>query len=64
MLIEQQLPLAYATDGQRVPEDIHWARSKKLDLIGMAGRLRARRSAALEHETMIMRETRALAHVR
>ena len=29
-MIEARLPLAYATDGQRVPEDIHIARATSL----------------------------------
>jgi len=35
-LIQSRIPLAYATDGQRVPEDIHFARSKRLALVSRA----------------------------
>ncbi len=60
-LIEHRLPLAYATDGQRVPEDIHWAGSKKLNLIHRAAQLLVQTRDTVEDETMIMRQTRALA---
>jgi flagellar biosynthesis protein FlhF len=36
LLIQGRVPLAYATDGQRVPEDIHFARSRRLGLITRA----------------------------
>ncbi|MEO0971826.1 MAG: AAA family ATPase [Pseudomonadota bacterium] len=32
-LIETGLPLAYTSNGQNVPEDLHWARSKRLSLV-------------------------------
>jgi flagellar biosynthesis protein FlhF len=35
-LIQSRIPLAYATDGQRVPEDIHFARSRRLALVARA----------------------------
>ncbi|MBT8144619.1 MAG: flagellar biosynthesis protein FlhF [Gammaproteobacteria bacterium] len=38
-LVRHGLPLAYATDGQNVPEDLHWARSKRLDLVTRAAAL-------------------------
>ena len=36
LLVQSGIPLAYATDGQRVPEDIHYARSKRLALAARA----------------------------
>ena len=36
VLLRQGVPLAYATDGQRVPEDIHFARSRRLGLVARA----------------------------
>jgi len=36
LLMQGRVPLAYATDGQRVPEDIHFARSRRLGLITRA----------------------------
>jgi flagellar biosynthesis protein FlhF len=36
VLMHGRIPLAYATDGQRVPEDIHFARSKRLGLAARA----------------------------
>jgi flagellar biosynthesis protein FlhF len=36
VLIRNRVPLAYATDGQRVPEDIHYARSRRLGLVARA----------------------------
>jgi len=35
-LVRGRVPLAYATDGQRVPEDIHFARSRRLGLVARA----------------------------
>jgi flagellar biosynthesis protein FlhF len=35
-LVQSGIPLAYATDGQRVPEDIHYAHSKRLALAARA----------------------------
>lgn len=39
ILVRHALPLAYATDGQNVPEDLHWARSPRLALVERAARL-------------------------
>lgn len=39
ILIRHGLPLAYVTDGQNVPEDLHWARSRRLALIDRAAQL-------------------------
>lgn len=36
VLIRHEIPLAYVTDGQNVPEDLHWAGSKRLSLIQRA----------------------------
>lgn len=38
-LMQHALPLAYATDGQNVPEDLHWARGKRLGLVARAAQL-------------------------
>jgi len=38
-LVQSGIPLAYATDGQRVPEDIHYAHGKRLALATRALRL-------------------------
>ena len=38
-LVRHALPLAYVSDGQNVPEDLHWARSKRLALIDRAAAL-------------------------
>jgi len=35
-LIRYDLPLAYVTDGQEVPEDMHWAGGKRFSLVDQA----------------------------
>lgn len=40
-LIRHGLALAYVTDGQNVPEDLHWAKSKRVALIDQAVKLSA-----------------------
>jgi len=39
-LVRHELPLAYVTDGQDVPEDLHWAGGKRFRLIERALELR------------------------
>jgi flagellar biosynthesis protein FlhF len=46
LLMQGRVPLAYATDGQRVPEDIHFARSRRLALITRALALAQERAGA------------------
>lgn len=50
VLIRNRLPLAYATDGQRVPEDIHFARSRRLGLVARALALAEGASGAANEE--------------
>lgn len=59
MLIRSSLPLAYVTDGQRVPEDISPARAHQL--IARAVEL-ARKSGAAADEDLLRRRFGAVAH--
>lgn len=47
-LVRHDLPLAYITDGQNVPEDLHWAGGKRFDLIERALELKKADSADLQ----------------
>ncbi|MBT8137869.1 MAG: flagellar biosynthesis protein FlhF [Gammaproteobacteria bacterium] len=49
-LLRHDLPLAYVTDGQRVPEDLHWASSRRFSLVEKA--LELRNAETLQHEAV------------
>ncbi len=57
VLIRQQLPLAYSTDGQRVPEDIRAVRADQLVIHAM--QLARQTPATIEDTTLTMRFTGA-----
>ncbi len=59
VLIRARLPLAYTSDGQRVPEDLRPARS--LELVSLAVRL-ARTSGAAADEDLLRRRFGRLSH--
>ena len=58
VLIRRTLPLAYMTDGQKVPEDLHEARADRLVI--RAIQLARERPADIEDETLAMKFTGAV----
>ena len=52
VLIRSGLPLAYVTNGQRVPEDLHFARSRQAWLVKAAVELMRRRVAPVSEDYM------------
>lgn len=52
VLIRSGLPLAYVTNGQRVPEDLHFARSRQAWLVKAAVELMRRRAAPVSEDYM------------
>ena len=58
-LIRSRLPLAYMSDGQRVPEDLHPARAHQL--VARAVDL-SRKSGAHADEDLLQRRFGAVAH--
>ena len=52
VLLRHQLPLAYVTDGQKVPEDLHWAGGKRFSLIERALELRNAEAMATPDEVV------------
>lgn len=51
-LERHSLPLAYVTDGQKVPEDLHWAGGKRFSLIERALELRNAEALDNQHEVL------------
>ena len=51
-LIRHELPLAYVTDGQRVPEDLQWCGSKRFSLVELALEMRNAQSLPADVEVL------------
>ena len=62
VLIRHRLPLAWCSNGQRVPEDIHAAHNKRLWLVTTAAKLAAQRPSAQDERVLAMRHAEARAH--
>jgi flagellar biosynthesis protein FlhF len=62
VLVRHRLPLAWCSNGQRVPEDIHAAHNKRLWLVTTAAKLAAQRSSAQDERVLAVRHAEARAH--
>jgi len=62
VLVRHRLPLAWCSNGQRVPEDIHPAHNKRLWLVTTAAKLAAQQSSAPDERALAMRHAEARAH--
>ena len=62
VLIRHRLPLAWCSNGQRVPEDIHAAHNKRLWLVTTAAKLAAQRPSAQDERVLAVRHAEARAH--
>lgn len=62
VLARHRLPLAWCTNGQRVPEDIHPAHNKRTWLVATALRLARQRRPALDERVLARRFAEAPAH--
>jgi flagellar biosynthesis protein FlhF len=62
VLIRSGLPLAYVTNGQRVPEDLHLMRDRQAWLAKMAVELMRREDRAIGEEQMAQRYTEVAVH--
>ena len=62
VLVRHGLPLAWCSNGQRVPEDIHAAHNKRLWLVTTAAKLAAQRPGAQDERVLAVRHAEARAH--
>ncbi len=62
VLTRHGLPLAWCSNGQRVPEDIHAAHNKRLWLVTTAAKLATQRPLAQDERVLAMRHAEARAH--
>lgn len=62
VLIRHGLPLAWCSNGQRVPEDIHAAHNKRLWLVSTAARLAAKRPCTQDEKVLAVRYAEVRAH--
>jgi flagellar biosynthesis protein FlhF len=62
VIIRHRLPLAWCTNGQRVPEDIHPAHNKRMWLVSTAMRLVRQRKPALDERVLARRFSEVPVH--